>query len=92
MDFIIQLPMIKQEHNAIFIIIDQLTKQAHFYPITTSISAPEVARIFFNNIFKLHELPHIIISDHNAKFTSKFWKALFAQVRTKLSILTAFHP
>jgi hypothetical protein len=58
----------------------------------TSITALEVAKIFFSTIFKNHGLPQVIISDRDAKFTSRFWKTLFEQVGTKLALSTAFHP
>src|SRR5271170_171828 len=57
----------------------------------TSATAPEVAKIFFATIFKNHELPRVIISDRDAKFTSHFWQTLFKQLGTKTAMSTAFH-
>ena len=92
MDFIVQLPVTKQGHDAIFVVVDRLSKRAYFIPTHTSATAPEIAKLFFNIIFKDHGLPQIIISDRDVKFTSKFWKTLFKTLGTTLSMSTSFHP
>ncbi len=92
MDFIVQLPLTQQGYDAIVVFVDRLTKRAHFCPTHTSVTAPEVAKIFFSNIFKNHGLPQVIVSDRDTKFTSRFWKTLFEQMGTKLAMSTAFHP
>src|SRR5271155_400040 len=92
MDFIVQLPLTRQEHDAIVVFVDRLTKRAHFQAMHTSATAPEVVKIFFATIFKNHGLPRVIISDRDSKFPSHFWQTLFKQLETKTAILTAFHP
>ena len=92
MDFIVQLPPTKAGFDAIVVFVDRYTKRAYFCSTHTSATAPETAKIFFATIFKNHGLPKAIISDRDAKFTSKFWRALFGQLGTKLSMSTAFHP
>jgi Chromo (CHRromatin Organisation MOdifier) domain/Integrase core domain len=92
MDFIVQLPTTRQGFDAIVVFVDRLSKRAVFCPTHTSVTAPEVAKIFFNNIFRHHGLPKIIVSDRDAKFTSHFWRSLFEQLGTKLAMSTAFHP
>ena len=92
MDFVIQLLLTKQGHDAIVVFVDKLTKRAHFQAMHTTMMAPEVAKLFFANVFKNYGLPRAIISDQDAKFTSHFWKALFEQLGTKLAMSTAFHP
>ena len=92
MDFIVQLPLTKQGHDAIVVFVDHLIKRAHFQPMHTSATAPEVAKIFFATIFKLHGLPRVIISDRDVRFTSHFWQALFKHLGTKIAMSTAFHP
>ena len=73
MDFIVQLPVTRKCYDAIVVFVDRLTKRTIFCSANTSIIAPEVAKIFFNNIFCNHELPKVIISDRDkAKFTSNF--------------------
>ena len=77
MDFVMQLPTTRQDYDATLVIVDHLTKQAYFIPTHTFITSLEVAKLFFVNIFRLHGLSHVIISDQDPKFTSHFWKALF---------------
>ena len=86
-----QLPTTRQGYDATLVIVDHLTKQAHFIPTHISVTAPEVTKLFFVNIFRLHGLPRVIISNQDPKFTSHFWKALFQQIGTKLAISTVFH-
>ncbi|CAG8622037.1 7437_t:CDS:2 [Paraglomus occultum] len=92
MDFIVQLPPTRLGHDAIVVFVDRLTKRAYFQPTHTTVTAPEVAKLFFSTIFKNHRLPKVIISDRDAKFTSNFWKLLFNHIGTKLAMFTAFHP
>jgi hypothetical protein len=92
MDFIMQLPMTKQGNDAIMVVVDKLSKQAHFIPTKTNVSAPEVASLFFREIVRHHGVPKNVISDRDPRFTSLFWKALWQQLGTKLSMSTAYHP
>ena len=92
MDFIMQLPPTPRKHDAIMVVVDRLTKRAHFIPTNTTVTAPEVAKLFFENIFKYHGLPKTIISDRDPRFTSRFWTALFKLLGTKLNMSTAYHP
>ena len=73
MDFIIQLLLMKEEHDAIVVFVDWYIKRAYFKTMHTSATAPEVAKIFFAMVFKNHSLSKAIISDQNLKFTSHFW-------------------
>jgi len=72
MDFIIALPPTHSGHDAIVVFIDKFSKRGYFITTHTSVTAPEVAWIFFHNIFKYHGLPQAIISDRDPQFTSKF--------------------
>jgi hypothetical protein len=92
MDFIVQLPVTRKGFDAIVVFVDRLTKRAIFCPTHTSVTAPEVAKIFFNKVFSQHGLPKVIVSDRDAKFTSHFWRTIFQEIGTKLSMSTAFHP
>jgi len=92
MDFITQLPKTKAGHDAIVVFVDTFSKMTHFAPTKTTATAPDTARIFFDHVFRLHGLPKSIISDRDAKFTSKFWQSLFHTMGTKLAMSTAFHP
>jgi hypothetical protein len=92
MDFITQLPPTKNGHDAIVVFVDMFSKMVHFAPTMTTASAPDIARIFFDTIFRLHGLPKVIVSDRDSRFTSRFWKSLFRTLGTKLALSTAFHP
>ena len=92
MDLITQLPKTKDGHDAIVVFVDRLSKMVHFQPTVTSASAPDIAKIFFNTIFRLHGMPTAIISDRDSRFTSLFWKSLFKYMGTQLKMSTAFHP
>jgi len=92
MDFIVQLPKTKAGFDAIVVFVDTFSKMTHFAPTKTTASAPDTARLFFDHIFQLHGLPKSIVSDRDAKFTSKFWKSLFQTLGTKLAMSTTFHP
>ena len=63
MDFITQLPKTKAGHDAIVVFVDVFSKMVHFVPTKTTATAPETAKLFFDHIFRLHGLPHSIISD-----------------------------
>src|SRR6184192_3899195 len=67
-------------------------KMVHFIPTEMTATAPKTAKLFFDHIFRLHGLPKAIISDRDAKFTSRFWKTLFQLIEVKLAMSTAFHP
>jgi hypothetical protein len=92
MDFIVQLPVTKAGFDAIVVFVDTFSKMVHLAPTKTTASAPDTARIFFDQVIKLHGLPKSIVSDRDAKFTSKFWKSVFHTMGTKLAMSTAFHP
>ena len=92
MDFITQLPITKSKNDSIVVFVDRLSKMTHFVALKTTVTAPEFAQIFFDNVVKLHGIPNVIVSDRDSKFTSKFWKALWKKLGTKLALSTAFHP
>jgi hypothetical protein len=84
MDFIVGLPNISQKHDSIWVIVDRLTKMAHFIPIHATYTAKKYAEIYLDHTICLHGLPKIIISDHGAQFVEHFWKHLQATLGTKL--------
>ena len=77
MDFIVKLPTTSHGHDTVYTVVDLLTKQVHFIPTKESISAREVARLFFDNIVRHHGLPKAIVSDRDRKFISRFWQTFF---------------
>ena len=92
MNFIVQLSKTKQEYDFIFVVVDWLSKWAHFISTHTNATAPQIAQLFFKHIFVHHGLPQVIVSDQNPKFTSQFWKTLFKNLGTKLAMSSAHHP
>ena len=91
MDFVTGLPR-SLNYNAIFVVVDMLTKVAHLIPARKENTAKEIAQIFMKHIFALHGLPCQIVSDRDSKFTRKFWKALFEATWTTLAFSTAYSP
>lgn len=92
MDFITKLPTTRGGYDTIFVVVDRLTKMAHFYPMRKTDTALQVARLFVKEIFRIHGMPKSIVSDRDSKFTSNFWKATFQSIGTELRMSTAFHP
>ena len=92
MDFITGLPMTWRQNDSIMVVVDKLTKETHFIPVTSTHKTDDIAKIFMKDIFKLHGLPKGIVSDRDVKFTSNFWKGLFVDLGTKLNFNTVYHP
>ena len=92
MDFIIGLPMTWRKHDSIMVVVDKLPKAAHFIPVKSMHKTDDIVKIFMKEIFKLHGLLKAIVSDRDVKFTSNFWKGLFADLGTKLKFSTSYHP
>jgi RNase H-like domain found in reverse transcriptase/Reverse transcriptase (RNA-dependent DNA polymerase)/Integrase zinc binding domain/Chromo (CHRromatin Organisation MOdifier) domain len=91
MDFIVDLPL-SRNFDAIYVVVDRLSKMAHFIPTTIKTSAQETARLFFDNVFRLHGLPEDIVSDRGTQFTSKFFTSLMDLCSIQQNLSTAFHP
>lgn len=91
MDFISGLPC-SYGKTVIFVVVDRLSKAAHFMSLKHPYSAVEVARVFMDNVVKLHGFPKSIVSDRDALFCGKFWKELFRLYGVKLHYSSAYHP
>ena len=91
MDFIIGLPK-AQGRDCIFVVVDRLTKFAHFFAISSTYSAAQTTELFFREVFKLHGLPRSIVSDRDSRFLSHFWQELFRLCGTELTPSTSYHP
>ena len=91
MDLIMSLPT-SNDYNAIFVVVDRFSKMAHFIPTQTTVDAPQLARLFLDNIVKLHGFPKSIVSDRDPRFVSIFWKEVWNTIGTSLRISTANHP
>jgi hypothetical protein len=91
-DLITCLPRTKNGYDAILVVVDKLSKMIHLIPITTTITAPQLAALFFREIIRHHGIPTSIISDRDPRFTSSFWNELWKLLGTKLAMSTAYHP
>ncbi|XP_076891554.1 uncharacterized protein LOC143543001 [Bidens hawaiensis] len=92
MDFITKLPRTAKQHDTIWVIVDRLTKSAHFLPIREAISSETLASLFIKEIVTKHGVPLSIVSDRDTRFTSRFWKKFHEAMGTRLNISTAYHP
>ncbi|KAI3717828.1 hypothetical protein L1987_69691 [Smallanthus sonchifolius] len=92
MDFITKLPHTSRGHDSIWVIIDRLTKSAHFIPIREDYRVEKLARIYIDEIVSRHGVPLNIISDRDGRFTSRFWQSLQSALGTQLNHSTAYHP
>ena len=91
LDFIEGLPN-SESYSVIMVVVDRLSKYAHFIPISHPYTASKIAQVFLANIFKLHGLPNSIVTDRDPTFTSTFWKELFKLQGTTLKFSSAYHP
>ena len=92
MDFVNGLPKTKKGNDSIWVIVDRLTKVAHFIPVRTCYGGDKLVQLYIDNIVKLHGVLSRIISDRGTQFTSKFWKSLYKSMGTKLDFSSAYHP
>src|SRR3954464_6340925 len=92
MDFITGFPRSQKGNNAIFVVIDRLSKVAHFFHVKETISAIQLAELYINRIESLYGVPLEISSDRGSIFTSKFWESFQTALGTKLNFSTAYHP
>ncbi|KAD4585746.1 hypothetical protein E3N88_23347 [Mikania micrantha] len=92
MDFITKLPRTSSGQDTIWVIIDRLTKSAHFLPMRETFTMDKLARLYINEIVVRHGVPLSIISDRDSRFTSRFWQSLQTSLETQLGLSTAYHP
>ncbi|KAJ9545199.1 hypothetical protein OSB04_024906 [Centaurea solstitialis] len=92
MDFVTKLPRTKKGHDSIWVIVDRLTKSAHFLPIKESFSIDRLAQLYVDEIVMRHGVPISIISDRDSRFTSRFWQSLQTTLGTSVDLSTAYHP
>jgi len=90
-DFITKLPL-AQGYDSILVVVDRLTKMVHFIPTTEKTSAEGLARVFRDNVWKLHSLPESIISDRGPQFAAGLMRELNKMLGIKSKLSTAFHP
>ena len=92
MDFVAGLPKSVQGHEAIWVIVDRLTKSAHFLPVSMTDTLESLSRRYIREIVRLHGVPITIVSDRDPRFTSQFWQSLQTALGTSMCFSTTFHP
>ena len=86
------LPRTQRQHDAIWVIVDRLTKSSHFLPVNVEDSLKKLAKLYVDEIVRLHGVPFSIVSDQDPRLTSRFWPSLQTALGTRLYFSTAFHP
>ena len=92
MDFIVGLPPTQKAFDSIWVIVDRLTKSAHFISVSTRYRPHEYATLYIMHIVHLHGIPRTIVSDRGSQFTARFWEHLHKQLGTNLVRSSAYHP
>nr|GFC23510.1 retrotransposon protein, putative, Ty3-gypsy subclass [Tanacetum cinerariifolium] len=83
MDFVTGLPRTQRRHDAIWVVVDRLTKSTHFLPIRKDYSVSRLAETFQQEIVRLHGTPSAIVSERDPRFASRFWKVAVAKEKLK---------
>ena len=81
-----------QGRDCLYVVVDRLSKFAHFFSMSSDYSTAQVEEIFFREVFRLHGLPKTIVNDKDSKFTGAFWQEIFRLVGTELAMITSYHP
>ncbi|KAL5546737.1 hypothetical protein UlMin_006424 [Ulmus minor] len=92
MDFVVGLSKTTNRYDVVWVIVDRLTKSAHFLPIKITYSLEQLANLYVKEIVRLHGVPMSIISDRDSRFTSAFWRSVQRAMGTRIKFSTAFHP
>ncbi|GJR03081.1 hypothetical protein Tco_0526065 [Tanacetum coccineum] len=92
MDFITKLPRTPSGYDSIWVIVDRLTKSAHFIPMNEKYKMEKLTRLYLKEIVCRHGVPVSIISDRDPRFASRFWRSLQKSLGTNLDMSTAYHP
>ncbi|GKE22411.1 putative reverse transcriptase domain-containing protein [Tanacetum coccineum] len=92
MDFVTKLPKTTTGQDTIWVIVDHLTKSAHFLPMRKDDTLEKLTRHYLKEVVSRHGVPVSIIPDRDGKFTSHFWKTLNKTLGTQLDMSTAYHP
>lgn len=91
MDFVEGLPK-SEGKNMILLVVDRLTKYAHFIACSHPYTTTDIVQLFTDHIFKLHGLPSVIVTDRDPIFTSKVWQGMFQNLKVSLHLCSAYHP
>jgi hypothetical protein len=92
MKFIVGLPRTQSGYDSIWVIVDRLTKVAHFIPVKTTYSGSQLEELYMSRIVCLHGVPKKIVSNRGTQFTLRFWKRLYETLDTQLHFSFVYHP
>ena len=92
MDFVTHFPRTPQGHDAVWVIVDRLTKLEHFLAVWMTFTLERFYLLYIKEIARLHGVPVSIVSDRDPRFTVHFWKSFQKAMGTRLTMSTAFHP
>ena len=92
MDFVSGFPLTQRKHDVVWVIVDRLTKSAHFLPVRLDYSMDHLTEIYVSEIVMLHGIPLSIVFNRDPRFTSRFWNELQSAFGTRLNFSTTFHP
>ena len=91
MDFVTHLPRTPQGHDAVWVIVDRLTKSAHFLAVRLTFTSERFYRLYIRKIVRLHGVPVSIVSDRDPRFMAHFWRSFQKAMGTRLTMSIAFH-
>ena len=92
MDFVTGLPCSSRKNDTVWVIVDRLTKLAHFLAIRVNLPLRRLAELYVSDIVRLHGVPIFIVSDRDTRFTLRYWRTLQEAFGTVLNFNTVFHP
>ena len=92
MDFVTHFPRTLQRHDAVWVIVDRLTKLTHFLTVRMTFTLEKLCRLYIQEIVRLHGVLVSIVSNRDPRFTTHFWKSFQKAMGTQLTMTTAFHP
>ena len=93
MDFIVGLPTTAAGYDSILTVTDKLSKRVHLIPLKYGkAGGAEIARLFFDNIWRLHGAPRKIVTDRDSRFTTAFWNTLNRLMGVQVNMTTAYNP
>ncbi|GKD96605.1 putative reverse transcriptase domain-containing protein [Tanacetum coccineum] len=92
MDSVTKLPRTSSDYDTIWVIIDRLTRSAHFLPMRENDSMDKLARLYMKEVVTRHGIPVSVICDRDGRFTSNFWRAFQKALGTRLDMSMAYHP
>ena len=86
------LPRTRHGFDAIWVVVDRLTKTAHFLPVRSTFTPERLVRLYLSDVVRFHGVPLSIVSDRDPRFTSRFWHAFQRELGSDLRFSTVYHP